>query len=158
MFKTRTLLALLASLLVLPTAAIGQEDIAATDTLAVASQKSAKQLRRDYWRAERDFYAIYNKLNEDGLYNVRCSREAPTGSVFKVQSCRPKFLDRALKEGKINADAKLETNVEITDMMATFRENLNSLVATNPELKSAAATLNSAYAQLEAKEQSKARN
>jgi len=161
MNQTRTYLALLISILALPVAAVGQVEVAATDpgeTVVVASQKSVKELRRDYWQAERDFYAIYNDLNEDGLYNVRCSREAPTGSVIKVQTCRPKFLDRALREGKINTAAKLDTNAEITDNIAIFRENMSALVAANPALKSAAATLNSAHAQLAAVEESESRN
>lgn len=150
---TRSILALTVVVMTLPTVASGQGESASTqadENIVLASQKSPRELRRDLWQAEKDFYAIYNRLNDDGLYDVRCSREAPTGSVIKIQTCRPKFLDRALREGEIKNAESLASNTEITEKMATFRENLEALVAENPELQSAATTLNLAHARLEA--------
>ena len=154
---TRTILALFATVLVLPMAAVGQDD-EATENIIVASQKSPGDLRRDLWRAERDFFSMYNKLNDDSLYDVHCTKEAPTGSVIKSHVCRPKFLHRALKDGKVNSATNLDTNSDIAGKDATFRKNLATLVAANPDLQTAAATLNEAHAQLTADGERRANN
>jgi hypothetical protein len=164
---TRTILALFVTVLVLPMPAFGQdEDVSTevtsndevTENIVVASQKSAGDLRRDLWRSEKDFYAIYNKLNGDSLYDVKCTKEAPTGSVIKTQTCRPKFLNRALREGKIKYTTDLDTDSVIAYEIATFRKNLATLVAANPDLKTAAATLNLAHDQLLADKERRANN
>ena len=144
---TRTILALFVTVLVLPTAAVGQDD-EVIENIIVASQKSSGDLRRDLWRSEKDFYSIYNKLNDDSLYDVHCIKEAPTGSVIKSQICRPKFLDKALRDGKVNYTTGLDANSNITGKIATFRKKLETLVAANPDLQTAAITLNLARARL----------
>ena len=144
---TCTILALFVTLLVLPTAAVGQDD-EVIENIIVAGQKSQGDLRRDLWRSEKDFYSIYNKLNDNSLYDVHCIKEAPTGSVIKSQICRPKFLERALKDGKVNQRTGLDANSNIAGEIATFRKNLEVLVAANPDLQTAATTLNLAHARL----------
>lgn len=162
MNRTRTILALFSAVLLVPTAATAQGEevsaqLAAKDEVT-ASQKSPKELRRDFWRAEKEFYAIYNELNDDGLYNVRCFREAPTGSVIKVQTCRPKFLDEAIKEGKIKKGTRLDSNPEVAGRIATYRQKMESLVATNPDLKAAADTLKVTHAEMQADKERRAKN
>ena len=146
---TRTILALFVAVLVLPMAAVGQDD-EVSENIVVASQKSSSDLRRDLWRSEKKFYSMYNKFNDDSLYDVRCVREAPTGSVIKSQVCRPRFLERAIREGKINYSTDLDSNSTLESQISTFRKNLETLVAANPDLKAAAATLNSAHDQVAA--------
>jgi hypothetical protein len=163
---TRTILVLFATFLVLPMAAAGRDDASTeltpdndvSDNIVVASQKSLGDLRRDLWRAEKDFYSMYNELNDDNLYDVLCSTEIPTGTVLRSQVCRPKFLDRALKDGKIKNASNLESNPEIAHQIATFRKNLESLVAENGDLQAAAVALNLAHARLEAGSERKSNN
>jgi hypothetical protein len=128
------------------------------ENIVVASQKSSRGLRRDVWRSEKDFYSIYNKLNKDSLYDVHCTKEAPTGSVIKSQMCRPRFLEKALREGKIDYVTSPDTNSIIAGEIATFRKNLETLVAANPELQTAAVTLNLAHARLAADRERRANN
>ncbi len=164
---TRTILALFVTVLVLPTVAVGQDEDVSTEVtsddevienIVVASQKSPRELRRDVSRSEKDFYSIYNKLNDDSLYDVHCKREAPTGSVIMSQVCRPRFLDRAIREGKVNSATNMDSNSTIAGQIATFRKNLETLVAANPDLQTAAATLNLAHAQLTANTERRANN
>ena len=105
---TRTILALFVTVLVLPTAAVGQDD-EVIENIIVASQKSPGDLRRDLWRSEKDFYSIYNKLNDDSLYDVHCIKEAPTGSVIKsqIRICkrpRPRSIWRAPDSWRIESE------------------------------------------------------
>lgn len=164
MKPTRTKSALFATVLLLPMAVVGQDrdestevtpDKEVSESIVVASQKSSRELRRDLWRAEKEFYSIYNKLNDDSLYDVRCTREAPTGSVIKVQMCRPKFLDKALREGKVKRGTNLDSNPELAGKFSTFRENLETLAAENPDLQAAAAELNLARARVKADKDSR---
>lgn len=149
MKSNRTHLLLLVAVLAMP-AAVTAKDENSSANLVVASNKSPEDLRRDVWRAEKDFYSLYNKLNDESLYDVRCAHEAPTGSVIKEQVCRPKFLSRAIKEGKVRSAADLTGDTAIGRKMTTYRENISSLVAANPELQAAVATLNKAHDELAA--------
>lgn len=56
------------------------------ENIVLANQKSSAELRRDLWRVVKDFYSIFKELNEKKLYDVRCTKNAPTGSVVKVQT------------------------------------------------------------------------
>ena len=82
MKPTHSILALFFAVLALPMTAVGQAD-EAIDDIIVAGQKSRAALRRDMIQAEDDFYAIYNKLNDDNEYDVRCRYESPTGQRKK---------------------------------------------------------------------------
>lgn len=166
MKPTRMITALIFAVLALPTKAVGQEEIStevATDDHAVeaaviAGQKSTADLRQDLWQSEDDFYKLYNKLNDDNLYDVRCSYEAPIGSRIKTHVCRPAFLLRALSRGEINRMTNLEKNPAIAEKMARFREKLGTLIAANPELQAAADTFTSLRALYMAQSESKAGN
>jgi len=164
---TRTILALFVTALVSPMAAIGQDEDVSTnvtsndevsENIVIASQNSPGDLRRNLRRSEKDFYSLYNKLNDDSLYDVRCTKEAPTGSVIRSQVCRPKFLEKAIREGKVNYATDLDSNSIIAGQIATFRKNLETLVAANSDLQTAAATLNLAHDQLTADSERKANN
>ncbi|MCG8370269.1 MAG: hypothetical protein MJA32_07140 [Proteobacteria bacterium] len=159
---TRKVLVLFIAVSVLPTAAVGQdEDVSIgvipdgelIDNAVVPGRKSPDELRRDFWRAEKDFYSIYNELNDVRLYDVRCTKEAPTGTRIKTQMCRPKFVDKALREGRIRGSENLSTDSRIADKMAAYQKNVETLVAANPELQTAAAALNLAHARLTADEE-----
>ena len=150
-----TILALFVAVFALPMAAVGQDE-EAIDEIVVASKKPTGSLRRDLNRAEDDFYSLYNKLNDDNLYDVRCSYETPTGSRFKIQVCRPAFLTRALDRGSITRMTSLNTSPVTAEKMAKYRENLDTLIAANPELQAAAVTFNTARARYMAQSESRA--
>jgi hypothetical protein len=152
---TNTNLALLVAILVLPMAAVGQDEETSTrlasvdepiDNIVVSGQKSEATLLQELWKAEDDFYSLYNSLNDDGLYTVRCVDEAPIGSRIKVQVCRPVFVARAMTNGDVINVTDLNNNPVIADEMATYRKKMNTLIAANPELQAAVATFGTARA------------
>ena len=85
-------------------AAAGQDEDASTgvasndeiivDTVVVG-QKSKSEMRRDVFQAEEDFYSVYNKLNDDKEYDVRCFYEKRTGTNIKNHVCRARFVTKA---------------------------------------------------------------
>ena len=166
MKPTRMITALIFAVLALPTKAVGQEQIStevavddqAVEASVVAVQRSTADLRHDLWQTEDDSHTPYNKLNDDNLYDVRCSYEAPIGSRIKTHVCRPAFLLRALSRGEINRMTNLEKNPAIVEKMARFREKPGPLIAANPELQAAADAFTTARALYMAQSESKAGN
>jgi len=154
---THTILALFVAVLALPMAAVGQDEEVIED-IVVASQKSTTALRRDLIRAEDDFYSLYNKLNDDNEYDVRCFYEAPTGVRKKYHVCRPVFFSKARNRENLNRKISPDTDPVIADKMVKLQEKLDTLIATKPELQVAMARYNTARAQLMALHEEKASN
>ena len=150
MRSSHTVLALVVAVMALPLAAFGQDDGVA-DEIVVASQKSTAALRRDLDQAEDDFYSLYNELNDDNEYDIRCRREAPTGVRKKTKVCRPLFLSKDRGREDKTRSINLESDPIISAKLDKLQENLESLVAANPELQAAMVRYNKAQAQLTAR-------
>jgi len=158
MKQTHTLWALLVTVFALPMEAVGQSDDEAIENIVVTGQKSLAELRWDLWKSEDEFYSLYNQLNDDFLYDVRCSREATTGSHIRSQVCRPNFLLKAIRRGDITRTKNLGTSPAIADEMARFREKRDALIAANPELYAAAVAFGTARARFAAQSENDANN
>ncbi|MDH3848762.1 MAG: hypothetical protein GWP64_05700 [Gammaproteobacteria bacterium] len=152
-----TTLALFIAVLALPMAAVAQEE-EAIDDIIVTGQKSTTALRRDLFRAEDDFYSLYNKLNDDNDYDVRCFYEMPTGLRVKQHVCRPVFFSKARNREDLNRRISPDTDPVIADKMVKLQEKLETLVAANPELQVAMANYNTARAHLMAASDERANN
>ncbi len=173
MKPTRTILALFVALLALPMAAVGQDEEASTgvasndetiDGIVVVGQKSLAALRRDVFRAEEDFYSVYNKLNDDKEYNVRCFYERPTGTRIKNHVCRARFVTKAYSahaarnRNDLSRVANQDANPVFAEKSAKYQENLETLIDANPELQAALIRYNTARAQFMAEREEIASN
>ncbi len=69
------------------------------DEIIVYGEKSLLALRRMAYRAEENFYDLFNSLNSDDENDVHCHKEAPTGSHIRRRICRANF------EKKLTAEA-----------------------------------------------------
>jgi len=158
----RTILALSLAVLALPMATAGQDEKASTavasndktiDEIVVVGQKSLAELRRDVLRAEEDFYSVYNKLNDDNEYDVRCFYETPTGTHLKNHVCRARFITNAYSAhaarsgNRITRVANQDANPVIVEKTAKFQVKLETLIAANPELQAALVQYNTLRAQ-----------
>jgi hypothetical protein len=162
-----TILALFVTLLALPIAAVGQDEDESTqvasnggaiDNVVVTGQKSTGDLRRELWDAEDDFYSLYNKMNDENKYDVRCIKRAPVGSRIKNHTCTPVFLTRAIDDGKVTTATNIQTDPVIADDMARFREKMNTLIAADPELQAAVSAFNTARARYVSVSENTAKN
>ena len=61
------------------------------DEIIVYGQKSLLALRHEIYRAEENFYDLFNSVNSDDDYDVHCHKEAPTGSHVRRRTCRANF-------------------------------------------------------------------
>ena len=163
MKPTYTVLTLFVAVLALPLAAIAQDE-EAIDDIVVVGKKSTSALRRDVFQSEDDFYALYNKLNDDNEYDVRCFYETPTGTRMRNHVCRAVFVSNAyLKHAARNGfDVKRVANQDAShatkEQTATFQEKLETLIAANPELQAALVRYNTARARFMEEREGSANN
>jgi hypothetical protein len=168
MKQTRTILAVFIAVLALPMAAIGQDEQASNDEaiedIVVIGQKSMAQLRREVYDAEEHFYSLYNDLNEDRDYDVKCFYEKATGTNIKNHVCRARFVSKAFSShaGRNRNDmtrvANQDANPALAQKTAKFQEKLETLVAANPELQAALVRYNTARAVFFAEQEEKSSN
>jgi hypothetical protein len=145
----------------LPMAAAGQDEEASTgsasnaettDDNVVVGQKSLAELRRDAYHAEEDFYPVYNKLNDDREYSVRCRYETPTGTRVKNHVCRARFVTNAYERharrnrNSLSRVANQDADPVFVEKTAMFQETMETLIAANPELQAALVRYNTALA------------
>jgi hypothetical protein len=150
MKQTHTILALFIAVLALPMAAVGQpastgaaSKTEAIDNIVVVGEKSLAELRREVVRAEEDFYSVFNKLNDEKDYNVRCFYESPTGTHLKNHVCRARFVTKAYSQhasrsgNKISRMANQGGNPAFIEKTAKYEQKMQTLIAANPELLAA---------------------
>ena len=137
-----TIMALIGAFLALPLAATAQEQMASAETareeVADVKKKSMGALRRELYKSEEEFYALYNKLNDDAEYDVSCFYETPTGTRQKNHVCRAKFVTdsygahAARNRGDVSRVANQDANPLLAQKMETFQAKIETLVGSNP--------------------------
>ena len=152
MKSNRIILALFIAVWTLPMAAVGQAGEASTgatsnnetiDDIVVVGQKSLSALRRDVYQAEEDFYVVFNRLNDERDYTVRCFYEKATGTNIKNHVCRARFVSKAYSAhaarngNDLSRVANQGNNPAMVEKTAGFQEKMETLIAANPELQEA---------------------
>ena len=158
MKPNRMNLALLFAVCIFPAVAIGQTDsTASSDEIVVVGEKSLADLRRDTFEAEEDFYSVYNKLNDEREYDVRCFYESPTGTHQKNHVCRARFVTKAYglhasRNGNdLSRVANQDANSALAEKTARYQEIMETLIDAYPELQAALIRYNTMRAQFFAK-------
>lgn len=151
--------------LALPLTVSGQDEDAANgdvvDNIVVVGEKSLAELRRDVYQAEEDFYALYNKLNDDNEYDVRCFYETATGTHIENHVCRARFVSKAFSahaarnRNDMSRVANQDSNPAFAAKTAKYQEKLETLIAANPELQNALIRYNTLRAQFVAQREEK---
>ncbi len=140
-------------LLALPVAVFAQDQGAeAIDNIVVTGEKSMSELRKEVFESEEDFYAIYNRLNDDDEYDVTCFYETPTGTRIKNHVCRARFISNAYSanaargRNDVTRIANQDANPELVAKTAKFQEKLELLINENADLQAALVRYNTARA------------
>lgn len=131
----------------------------------VVAKKSLSQLRADYFKKEETFYKLFNQVNEDRDYDVRCYFERRTGTRIKNHVCRAKFVSDAFSAhaarsggNRMNNAATQDSDPEFVRKSEIFEEKLTTAVASSPELQLALVELNEARQQFAAKQEAESRH
>ncbi|MGI9260528.1 MAG: hypothetical protein ACR2QR_00760 [Woeseiaceae bacterium] len=163
MESKRTILALIVTILSLPMLAVAQSDAGSEQQVAV-SQKSMAELRRETYAAEEDFYEIYNKLNDDKEYDVRCFYEKPTGTNIKNHVCRAQFVTKAFQRharrnrNNLSSVANQDADPVLAEKTQIYQAKMEALMAESPELQQAFSRYNTARVEFFAKREAIANN
>lgn len=150
MKPTRKILALFIAVLTLPMAAQAGETSTGTtlssptiDNVVVIGQKSLAELRRDVYQAEEDYYEVFNSLNDEKDYNVRCFYEKASGTNIKNHVCRARFVTKAYSShaarngNDLSRVANQSANPEFARKTAKYQEKMETLIAEDEELRNA---------------------
>ncbi len=86
------------------------------EEITVYGEKSLIRLRHEIYRAEASFFAAFNELNSDDLFDVNCDYVSFLGDRRRQHRCVPKFVKRA------EAEATAELIVNMNTMGASFGE------------------------------------
>jgi len=150
MKQTRMILALFVAVLALPMAAVGQPASTGTaandeaiDNIVVVGQKSLSQLRKEVFEAEEDFYSVFNKLNDEKDYDVRCFYEKATGTHIKNHVCRARFVTKAFERharrnrNNMSSVANQSADPVLAEKTIKYQEKVETLISDSPELQAA---------------------
>ncbi|MEM1176134.1 MAG: hypothetical protein AAGI27_15090, partial [Pseudomonadota bacterium] len=62
------------------------------EEVVVVGDKSLVTLKHAVYRAEEEFFAIFNAQNSDDEFDVHCRYEAKTGTRIRKHTCEANFL------------------------------------------------------------------
>jgi hypothetical protein len=96
---TTQVVLLLVLLPLLPLSGLCQPDPVQTEKpsetieeVIVRGSKSLIELKHEMYRAEDTLYDLFNSVNIDDQFDIRCYEEAPTGSKLKVRVCKTNYF------------------------------------------------------------------
>ena len=122
---------------------VGNEVPDAVEEIIVYGDRPLFALRRDVYRAEQNYFDLFNTLNDDDEFDVHCYYEVPSFTHIRRHVCRARFVVEAnSREGRqvfheevgafdIRAEYEIQEKTEI------LRQKMETLSAEKPELASA---------------------
>jgi len=130
-------------LLVLPLSGVCQSDAAQTqespepiEEIVVHGTRSLVKLKREMYKAEEALYDVYNLLNSDDDFDIRCYKEAPTGSKITQRICKTQKLGKILAEQTqkmMRGEPYVFPTAEINQMNEQMLAEMTELASTHPE-------------------------
>jgi hypothetical protein len=119
---------------------VEQESSESIEEITVYGDKSLHDLRLEVYKAEENFFEVFNSVNEDDEFDVRCFYEVPSFTHIRRHVCRANFVTNATSGGAIvfmGADPQypvVPAGTTIMQKKRRMQEIMESLVAERPEL------------------------
>jgi hypothetical protein len=123
------------------------DDVTELDEVIVTGDRTLSAARKAIVDAEDRFYARWNELNPDKLYDIKCFEYTRTGTHFKFRACQPRFFEESslaesrrlmdvanLGNGTFQAGADVPLNLLF---MAELKRRTLVMIEKDPELKRA---------------------
>ena len=110
------------------------------EEITVYGDKSLHDLRLEVYMAEENFFEVFNSVNEDDEFDVRCFHEVPSFTHIRRHVCRAYFVTNATSGGAIvfmGADPQypvVPAGTIIMQKKRRMQEIMETLVAERPEL------------------------
>jgi hypothetical protein len=68
------------------------------EEIIVTLPESLSSLRREVYRAENKVFDVFNELNDDLEYDIKCKMENRHGTKMRVRVCKPNYYRFAMEE------------------------------------------------------------
>jgi hypothetical protein len=110
------------------------------EEIIVYGEKSVGDLRREVYKAEENFFDLFNSLNEDFEYDVNCYYEVPTGTHLRRHVCKANFVVEATSAQYVEIRTRgpryptVPPELVIAKKKKILRQKMEALVAEHPEL------------------------
>lgn len=108
------------------------------EEITVYGQKPLLGLRWQMQRAEKTFYDVFNELNSNDDFDVKCEHKTQTGSRLTEYACTPRFVrvhQSQLNKQRLYGGLYIpEKKMDIAGKQGQMREELVALIETHPEL------------------------
>ncbi len=111
---------------------------AAEQGQVVIEDLTAPQLRAEIEKIQNEFYRVFNQLNEDDLFDVKCQKFTPTGSNIPQVGCEPEFVTKRRGDNanqyRLGADDLMTNDEIIKELQPEFEQltaKMNALAAEN---------------------------
>ena len=117
-----------------------QESSESIEEIIVYGNKSLAALRREVYKAEENFFDLFNSLNQDFEYDVNCYYEAPSFTRIKRHVCRANFVVEATSVQYVEIRTRgpryptVPPDLVIAKKKKILRQKMEALVAEHPEL------------------------
>ena len=130
-------------LVVLPASSVSQiestqaeESSEPIEEIVVHGHKSIIDLKHEMYEAQEAVYDIFNALNSDDDYDIRCYEEVPTGSKIPRRVCRTEKLGDILAgrtQRMMRGEPYVSPTAQIKKMKERMLAEMTELVSTHPE-------------------------
>ncbi len=107
------------------------------EEIIVYGEKSLPNLRREVFRKEENFFAVFSSLNDDDEYDISCYYEVPSGTHIREHVCRANFVKDATAadyEGWRKGLAVVPAYTVIMQKKRRLGLKMELLAAEHPEL------------------------
>lgn len=84
--------------LLLPSLTLSAEEPELPTEIEVISPRTLLHFRQEVTQAEEVVHSVWNDLNDDDLFDIRCVWEARTGTTIKRRRCAPRFVDELTED------------------------------------------------------------
>jgi hypothetical protein len=130
-------------LLVLPLSGECQTDTGPTEEssepieeIVVRGYKTLIVLQHEMYEAEEALYDIFNSLNSNDDFDIRCYKEAATGSKLKTRVCKTQKLGKILAEqtqAMMRGEPYVFPAAEIREMNERMLAEMTEMASERPE-------------------------
>ena len=111
------------------------------EEIVVYGHKSLVRLHLELYKAEDAVIDLFNSLNSDDEFDIRCRKEGPTGSKIKERVCKTNYerdlIGKATRQSLLPGGVYIHPVLEIKQKDELLRKEMEALMVERPELANA---------------------
>ena len=104
------------------------------EEITVLGERTFFTLRLEIEAVEAEVYGLFNELNTNDDFDVKCTREVYTGSHFKRRRCMAAYLKKAEAENAQNQLKGIDTRLSLSGVKGEVRQQTLAMEAEMAQL------------------------